>query len=224
MSSLEITLAVISVVSFVGALPQVWGQSWKDVYKYHVEKTLRWSDIVVAYKSVVAQMNKLQFSPIAIIGIGRGGIIAAGLICSELINSEIVEDVSTSTDQKEISKVKIGVINSSIKLRSTKPTLDKYESKIDTIRFSLPSISLNPTDKVLLVIAQQFTGNSLNDSIKILVDECKIPRENIRTAALIRYSSFNYFHLYHTPDFVGLITKENKNVPWKIKENNTNRY
>ncbi len=223
MSMLERILAIISVIGFIGALPQIWGQSWRDIWLYYVEGTLPWSDIVKAYKNVVRQMKDEGFSPTAIIGVGRGGIISAGLICSELVTAGIVDDNSRNVAEKEIPKIKIGVINSNLRLRSGNRIHRNMESNLDYIELSTPSIVLDPNDKVLLVVAQHFTGKSLQDAVKILLDECKISRDGIYTAALLQYRHKN-IKSYHTPDFYGLDANISKTVPWKEKKRNTDRY
>lgn len=223
MSTLEKWLAIISVVGFIGSLPQIWGQSWKDIWLYHIEGTLPWKDVMKAYKKIVNQLREDNVSPTAIIGVGRGGIISAGLICSELVTAGIVNDEPSATNSKPIPKIRVGVINSNINLRPRTRVKNYTDSNLDYIEFSAPSIMLDENDKVLLVVAQHFTGKSLQDAVIILVEECNVPRENIYTAALFKYNHKN-IKSYHTPDYFGINTKISKTVPWKDRKGNTDRY
>lgn len=210
MSNLEIALAILSTTGFLIALPQIWGKSWKDFWQYYIRgTTLTWNEVGVAYDNVVNQMKEDSFTPTLIIGVGRGGAIGAGLVCSELVTNNLREN---KEDVNSTPPIKIGIINSVIKKRKNR--------EIDDIQFTPPTIEADSNEKILLIIGQSFSGESLRDARKML-EKYNLPEDSLKTATLFIYKKNS--NIKHTPNYVGLTVHDHKTVPWKDVRKNTDR-
>ncbi len=224
MSSTEVALAILSVIGFMGALPQIWGSNWKDIWLYYQNGVLSWNTVHKAYINLVAKLKTEGFVPTAIIGIGRGGVVAAGLIGSELLTERLTADME---HRESIQKpIKIGTINSVVSLKGSElrhgELANRLVSRVDKIELTEPEIELRNDDKVLLVVAQHFTGASLNKAMNILLSK-GIRREYIKTATVFWHRHRNV-PLEHEPDLFGLIAGVDKTVPWKDSRISTDRY
>jgi hypoxanthine phosphoribosyltransferase len=223
MTSVEIFLAIVSILSFIGALPQVWGESWRDIWAYRKNGIIPWGDITDAYLRILEKMKSESFLPTTIIGIGRGGMVAAGLVCSGLVNQKLVSNIEKQ-NVEETPKIKIGTINTTIYYRPVFSEIDQTgpKTEIEKITYSEPEVTLDENDKVLLVIAQTFSGESFDKAMAILTAK-GISRKNVRTATILLHELPNLY-LVHTPDYIGMRTTIKKTVPWKNNRISTDRY
>lgn len=222
MLSTETILAILSIIGFIGALPQIWGSSWKDIWVYYKRGTVSWKVVHNAYLKVARELKHDAFSPTAIIGVGRGGIVSAGLLSSELVTERLVTENTGKDDVIRTPPIKIGVINSVVYLKRDVHRPDGLTVTVDKIEFIDPDINLEQQDKVLLVVAQSFTGSSLNKAVQMIVRK-GVPRENIKTAAIFLYKHKNIAR-EHTPDIFGKVIEINKTMPWKNNDASTDRY
>ncbi|HOE69476.1 MAG TPA: hypothetical protein PLE10_02965 [Brevefilum sp.] len=223
MTILEVILIIISIVGFIGALPQIWGSDWRAIYRYQISGIISWDQVNEAYLRVFSLVKEQSFTPSVIVGIGRGGIVAAGLLCSEFINKACI--IENTQAEETIPKIKIGVINSIVhykKFFAPEPNSHGLKSQIEGIELISPELELNKDDKILLVVAQNFIGQSIKDAKNLILSK-GIPIENIKTAALVCHEHPNIDVNYH-PDFIGFRTKINKTMPWKSKKRNTDRF
>ncbi len=63
----------ITIVGFLVAIPQFWGDSWQGVWKLLVDKSIPWEQVQEAQRNLVEKLNDSGFFPTVIIGIGREG-------------------------------------------------------------------------------------------------------------------------------------------------------
>lgn len=224
MTALEIILAIISVVGFIGTVPQIWGSDWGNIIEYYFKGKISWDQVNRAYLRVAQNVKRQAFSPTVIIGVGRGGMVAAGLLCSEFIKKGAMR-YGSNPQKTQTPKIKIGVINSTIYFKDNHNNfIDEsgLRTVVEEIVLHDPEVKLEANDKVLLVGAQAFSGQSLKDAKNLVIKKGVLP-ENIVTAVLFRHNHPRINLKYH-PDIVGMNTKISKTVPWKNEETNTDRY
>jgi hypoxanthine phosphoribosyltransferase len=224
MNTVDITLGVVSIISLLIALPQIFGSNWKDLYALIFEGKVSWSDIQKASNKVIKELRKENFSPTCILGIGRGGALATGLLSSEFNKHIIIED-SNKEQRSTTGNLKIGVINSKVYLKKDKTHNDldnEIISRVDKIEYSNIDIKLSLSEKILVMTAQSYRGESFQKIIEKLV--CLgIKRENIRTATLF-WHTHKQISVLHEPDIYGIKISINKTMPWKDSKYNTDRY
>lgn len=224
MDKMDITLGIITVVSFLIALPQIFGSNWKDLYAFVFEGKVAWNVIQKASSKIIKDLYREDFSPTCILGIGRGGALATGLLSSEFNKHIIIED-SEKDQQSVTANLKIGVINSKVYLKKDKLRDDlenKIISRIERIEYSDVDIKLSSNDKVLIITAQSYRGESFQKILEKL-DRIGIPRDNIRTATLF-WHRHKQINVLHEPDMYGKIISISKTMPWKDSKYNTDRY
>jgi hypoxanthine phosphoribosyltransferase len=224
MTALEIILTVISFVGFIGTVPQIWGSDWGNIFEYYFKGRISWDQVNRTYLKVARSVKGQPFSPTVIIGVGRGGMVAAGLLCSEFIK-KVAMRYGSNPQKTQTPKIKIGVINSTIYFKDNHNNFidnSGLRTVVEEIVLHDPEVTVEPNDKVLLVGAQTFSGQSLKDA-KNLVVKKGVPPENILTATLFHHKHPRIDIKYH-PDIVGMNTKISKTMPWKNEESNTDRY
>lgn len=223
---METALAILAIVGFVGSLPQFWGSSWKSIVQYYYGGILSWESVHRSALRIINKLEKESFSPSVIIGIGRGGILGAGLIGSELTR-KYLSNIHQFGQDDLFPNIKIGVINSKVIFkseRSEKKSNGTLSPRIERIEFANDdlNVEINDADKLLLLVAQNFTGGSLEKALISFLDK-DIKRENVRTASLFWYKD-KKIRCSHDPDVFGEIISVSKTMPWKIKEDSTDRY
>lgn len=224
MNKVEITLGIITLISFFIALPQIFGSNWKDLYSLILEGKVSWTLVQSSSNIIIRELYIEKFFPTCILGIGRGGVLATGLLSSEFNKHVIVED-SEKDMPSTSANLKIGVINSKIYLKKEKNHEDfgnKIVSRVDKIEYSDINININSHEKVLIITAQSYSGESFQN----ILDKLKligIPRENIRTVTLF-WHRHKQINILHEPDIYGKIISINKTMPWKDSKHNTDRY
>lgn len=217
---------VIGVIGLIVAVPQVWGMSWKDVWYYYIRGVVPWHIVHKTTRDVVAKLDRDSFAPTMIVGIGRGGVLCAGLLCSELIRQELITDSQDPISEAQTTQIRLGIINSKVVLK--KPTSvesvgrTSIVSRIERIELSEGSIILEPDEKILLIVAQCFTGTTLKEALQIFTRK-GLPRDSIKTAAFFLQFPPNVTRLHH-PDIYGREVKTNQTMPWKGTEKTTDRF
>jgi hypoxanthine phosphoribosyltransferase len=175
---------------------------------------------------VAEELQKQNFQPDLIIGVGRGGIIAAGLLCSELTGEKLVESSKKGVREIQSPKIRLGTLNSTVFLKDTLRQIGaekgEFYSRIDRIVLSEVDMDIAEDEKVLLIVAQNFTGSTLGKAKNVLLTQ-RVSRSNIKTAALFWHKHEN-ITLEHEPDFFGSAIPIDKTMPWKYHEINTDRY
>ena len=227
MSLIEIILSILAIIGFLGALPQLWGSDWKKIWLYKYKGIISWSYVHKNILKVIENLRKEDFHPNLIIGVGRGGIISSGLLCSELTGEELVESSKKIVSKIHSPQIKLGTINSTIFLKGTIPQQTKREgkklfSRVDKIELSDVSVEITRNDKILVIVAQNFTGSTLERATKILLKK-GVPRDNICTATLFWHKHKN-MNIKHEPDIFGTIISIDKTMPWKYHDITTDRY
>ncbi|MCK5000739.1 MAG: hypothetical protein KAS23_14450 [Anaerohalosphaera sp.] len=229
---MENILIILTIIGFVGALPQIWGSSWKTIWLYYYRGAISWDIVHDAALDVLRKMKDKDFNPTVIIGIGRGGIVAAGLLCSEMVRSKLASATDLEKSIPTLPPVRLGIVNTNIifKVPGTTIALDDRQrsiSKIDSIQLSDLDISLATDDKVVIIVSQNFTGTTLEKVLKLIIGK-GVQRENIRTIALFwqRHQRNDNHHLtgFHEPDIYGRVIPEKKTMPWKSKHTSTDRF
>lgn len=213
MTRLEISLAILTVIGFVGSLPQFWGQSWKDVLYYAGRRVFSWDKIFNGIETIFEELVKSEFKPSVIVGVGRGGAIASGMLAS-LFTKEQLEDSSLLGNQ-----LKIGTINTVYRLRPR--TFFDQKSEVEEFLLTEPTLKFTKEDKVVLIVSQSFTGSTLKEAIR-KVENQGVPKGYIITASVISYSVKQVGEKY-TPQIIGMQGKLGWTVPWKDKDLNTDR-
>lgn len=210
----------IGVIGFVVGLPQSWGSNWKEIYLYYYKGIVSWKAVHKAALKVIKNLNKDQFRPNVIVGIGRGGAICAGILCSEIMSDLLFESQDTGVTKSDL---KLGVINSTIFFKQAYPVSAKNAlvTRIDKIELGELSMKLSQNDKILLVIAQHFTGSSLEKAIQKLKDQ--IGRDNIKTVAFFWHQN-EHVRVTHDPDIIGEVIPVGKTMPWKSPIKSTDRF
>lgn len=226
---MQVLLAVIALLGFIGTSPQFWGSSWKDIYHYKIKGSVPWDMVHQASLNLIARMREEGFSPTVVAGIGRGGIIAGGLIASEIIRHKISTDQRTSNSILTLPKLRIASINTNVVFKplGSVASSDSYNRvSIDRIDVSEGDCTLLHDDKVLLLVAQNFTGATLEKTIAFVLAK-GLPRENVKTATLFwqkpKGMDPNHIADAHQPDIFGMVIASSKTMPWKSKNASTDR-
>ena len=227
MGKIEIIISFIGILSFIGAVPQLWGSNWKKIYLYHLKGIISWETVHKSILKIAHNKEIENFQPTLIFGVGRGGIICSGLFCSELISEELI--VKSKKEGKNIHspKIKLETINSTIYLKDSNIKQIKGKSKfltssIDKIELSNIDFDIEGIENILVIVAQNFTGSTLEKATNMLLKK-GVRRECIKTVAIFWHKHEN-INIVHVPDFVGNTTSINKTMPWKIKDITTDRY
>jgi hypoxanthine phosphoribosyltransferase len=226
----ETLLAWLTILGFITAMPQIWGSSWLDLFRSLFFGTVRWETIHKAAHIVTTQIKEQGFRPSFVFGVGRGGIIAAGLVCSEMVKSTL----RRSTDKPEtptLPNIKLAIINTTVVFKAVEHEADRGGtrggSRIDKIDVLPIDIAPGSEDRILLIVAQNFTGATLEKSVAMLIKK-GIQRGNIRTAALFWQKAKrldpNHVSDTHEPDYYGPIIPLRMTMPWKSKKDSTDRF
>ena len=219
-------LAVLTVLGFIGSAPQFWGSNWKSIWIYNKNGLLSWEMVHTSAKNIISSLHKEHFEPDVIVGIGRGGVITAGLLASELTKNQLISQVQNEKNPYPSTHIRIEIINSKIFLKKQELYQNADEnnvsSKVDKIELNNADIHVNQQEKILIVVAQSFTGNTLAHALEIM-DKNGIPRDNIKTASLFCHQ-YQHVRPSHVPDISGKNIGINKTLPWKNKNINTDRY
>ncbi len=227
MTTTEAVLAVLTVVGFAGSVPQLWGSNWSDIWLYYRRGIIPWEKVHKGVCRLIAKMRAANYNPSVVIGVGRGGIICAGLVCSELTTETLVEGRRSGEAKVKSPKIRLETINSTVHLkdRTALPSSqagDRLVSHVDSIELSADDLTLDKDDRILLVVAQNFTGNSLQRAADIVMAR-GIPRDNIVTACVFWQRDENVTQV-HEPDLYGATASIRKTMPWKYSEVNTDRF
>ena len=227
MGWIEIILAILAVVSFSTALPQLWGSNWKEIWLYHHKGIISWNTVHKSILEVIDKLQKEDFKPSLIVGVGRGGIICSGLLCSELTGDELVESSKRRKKGIQTPKIKLETINSTIFLkdarsRQIRDKREKLSSMVDKIELSDVNVDIAKNERILVVVAQSFTGSTLEKATDILLSKGAL-RDNIRTVSVFWHKHKN-ISIAHEPDIFGRIVSIDKTMPWKYHEITTDRY
>jgi len=224
----ELILISIGVLGFLGSLPQFFGSNWIDIYRYGFKGKISWDLVHKSSQRLLVKMREEGFNPTVVVGIGRGGVIAAGLIASEITRRKIVFDQYTINKIPELPQLRLATINTNVVFKSIVSTKDggKQSIMVDRIILNEGNCSLNQDDKVLLLVAQNFTGTTLEKAITFVVAK-GVLRENVKSATLFwqKLKGVEPSHLLdtHQPDFYGMVIASSKTMPWKIKDSSTDR-
>ncbi len=224
MNNIELTLGIISFISFLIAFPQIFGSNWKEFSELIFQGKVSWNEIQKASNKIAKELRKEGVTPTCILGIGRGGALATGLLSSEFVKNIIIKD-SGEVEKIINNNLRIGVINTKIYLKKDKikdEIANQVISRIDKIEYSDVDLKLNKSDKILIVTAQSYRGESFQKIINKLVS-LGIDRGNIISATLF-WHRHRQIEVLHEPDLYGKILSINKTMPWKDAKHNTNRY
>ena len=224
MSILEIIFGITTLLGFIVALPQLWGRNWKNIAQYYSKGIISWENVHKASLNIVFKIKERGFKPNLIIGVGRGGILAAGLLCSELTQKELIKDTVKGKSHLQ-TKIRICVIDSKVFFKNT-DTLNKnhnqLQTSIDRIEQSEIDFNIDPQDKILVVVSQNFKGETLLNTINKLLEK-GVSRDNILSVALF-WHKHKYIEIIHEPDLFGYVLSIEKTMPWKDYQINTDRY
>ena len=226
MSWTEVALAVVALVGFLGALPQLWGSNWKRIWQYHCRGIVSWDAV---HRSILSLMDKLRrdrFDPTMVVGIGRGGILCSGLLCSELTGEGLVRNAQERGPLLS-RKIKLHAVNSTVHMKQRLPEGirghgSELVAKVDRIDVDDVGVDVVESDKVLLLVAQTFTGTTLEKATSSLVAR-GVPRNNIRSASVFWHRHRN-IETVHVPDVFGRTLSISKTMPWKNRGVTTDRY
>ncbi len=197
---------LLGIIGFIGGLPQLWGSSWREIWLYHYRGIISWRKVHHTVIEVKRKLDEISFKPDIIIGIGRGGTICAGLLCSELMR-----EVNGYHPQIE-------VVNSKVTFKRIPNEMKTEVDKIELSQEDFRELDLNPSQKILILIAQSFTGHSLKEALDQVLAK-QIPRENIKTVALFWHTSPKVnVKVVHKPDIIGDKLPIGKTTPWKIHQ------
>ena len=227
MEWVEIILSILAVVGFLAALPQLWGSDWKEIWLYHHKGIISWDIVHKGILKVIDKLQKEDFRPDLIVGVGRGGIICSGLLCSELTCDELVDNSKRGKKGIRTPTIKLGTINSTVFLKDTRSKQIREErrklsSRVDKIELSDVNVEIAENEKILVIVAQNFTGSTLEKATNMLLSK-KVPRDNIRTVTVFWHKHEN-ISIVHEPDIFGKIIPIDKTMPWKYHEITTDRY
>lgn len=219
-------LAAIAITGFIGALPQFWGYSWRDIYRYVLQGALPWDTVHDAAIQLLEKLNRSGFEPTVVIGVGRGGILAAGLLSSELTRTRLITQSRQSGKTPHVPVLRIGTMNTNVVFKpQVAETSKQQRALVDRIDVEEIDCAIQPDDRVLLLLAQNFTGATLEKAAALIAHK-GIPREQVKTATLFwQKPKLDQYHLpdAHEPDLFGMIVNASKTMPWKSKEASTDR-
>ena len=222
---MTLILTIIAIIGFIGTLPQFWGHNWKDIYRYTLLGSVPWDTVHEATLKLLQKITASGFNPTVVVGIGRGGILAAGLLCSEITRSKLIVQ-SRQADTQHVPSLRIGTMNTKVIFKSQLP--DKPGKKlllVDRIDLEEIDCTIQPEDRILLILAQNFTGATLEKAVSLIVSR-GVPRKNVVTATLFwQKPQFEQHHVpdAHEPDMFGMILAPTKTMPWKSKYVSTDR-
>lgn len=224
---MNVILAVIAIVGFIGTFPQFFGSSWGDIYRLLVKGTIPWDVVHEAALKLLNRMRNDDFIPTVVVGIGRGGILATGLICSEYVRGKLSSDMRKLDTAPELPLLRIATINTTVvfKMRPIGRDVQPRRALVDRIDLHEIDCVLSLEDRILLLVAQNFTGSTLEKAVA-LIEAKGISRENIKTATLFwQKPKVEERHLadVHEPDLFGMVIPASKTMPWKSKLTSTDR-
>lgn len=227
MRLVDTILSALAFVGFVGAFPQLWGSDWRRIWLYHCKGIIPWSAAQRGIQNIMNQLREQNFCASLIVGVGRGGIICAGLLCSELTGRELVERSKEKQAKARSPKIRLDAINSTVFLKEVRPKNDKGESgqlvsRVDKIELSDINVDIREDDKIVLIVAQSYTGGTLEKATDVLLKK-GAKRENIKTATLF-WHQHQKINMVHEPDIFGMVMPLNKTPPWKLHDISTDRY
>jgi len=227
-NALKIILTILPFLTFIG-IPQIWASNWKEVFNHIINGILPWRRIFKSIRVIKKQIDRIQFEPTIIIGIGRGGLISAGLILSEITNQKLKESKERNERILQTPNIRVEHMLTLTKLKTfdeisaTRNKRHNISENIESQKVLDNGLSAQRGDKVLLIIAQSYQGTSLSQGLEILIKK-GIPRENIKTATLFLFE-VKGIPTVHDPDIIGAIVKNTRmTMPWKNPYLNTDRY
>lgn len=218
---------IISVVFGLLGIPQLWGSNWKEIWYYYYKGILSYDIVHKSILKIIEQLRKESFQANLIIGLGRGGILCAGILCSELTGEDLVKSTIEKKEEKHSTHIKLGTINTVIIVKNPSAARKGEEnglsSAVENIELTEINANVERNDKILLVTAQNFSGNSLFDALQKIITEKGVNRDNIKTIAIFWHKHKN-LKVVHTPDIWGKIISIKKTMPWKSYKVTTDRY
>jgi len=207
------------VLSFILALPQIWGSCWKNILQY-ICGTIPWQEVHKTVLTVVEKLMAERYDPTLILGVGRGGVVAAGLVCSEIIRIKL-RDFKTIGSLPSLPKIRLGIINTNILFKPI--TSPPTKLRVDRVELIPPEAEVKSDDKILIITTQNFTGSTLEKAIA-MVEKMGATRENIKSAALFWQRPLTTDdQSAHEPDIFGEVIGKQKTMPWKSKTASTDR-
>ncbi len=211
---------IAASLALIIAMPEIMGSNWKEVWLFYYKGLLSWKTVEKSLSKVIKEINRRRIVPEVIIGVGRGGVIAAGMLSNEFIEEVLMEDVKNKKHKTMTPSIQILSINTTIFMRT-----DSGNRRIEEIKVNMDN-DINLVDKtILVVVAQTYTGQTLREAVHLLTER-GIQRENITTVSLFKYKHKRNLRpeIVHEPDIFGEEVSAEKTVPWKNADLNTDRY
>lgn len=222
--SITFIAAILAMASVIIAFPQILGKNWRDIWLHYKKGIISWDEVHESNLSVKRRLKDVNFQPNYIIGIGRGGTIAAGLLCSELTGGSLVKGSKMDDEKIRTPKINLDTINSTLYLRDDlSKKLKNEQGRLDRTELSNLNINISEDRKVLLIIAQSFSGSTLEKATNMVLKK-GVERKNLRTATLFWQKQERNIDIVHEPDIYGKIISTDKTMPWKRHKVTTDRY
>ena len=218
---MEITLAIIAFLGFVGSFPQFIGWDWRQIWRSVVQGIVPWEEVHRTVRDAIARsLERGHFAPDLIVGVGRGGLICAGLLCSELTGVELERNGQAV---QHSTRIRLASIDTKATLRFL-PSADASRTySVEQIAVGEFEESVNGAEKVVLIVAQSFTGATLNASREKLIAK-GIKQENIRTVSTFVQRIPSTQSAVYTPDICGKVISAKRTMPWKAYKVTTDRF
>ncbi|HAN41563.1 MAG TPA: hypothetical protein DCQ12_06590 [Candidatus Cloacimonas sp.] len=215
---------VLGLVLAVLGIPQLWGSDWKTVIKSakFFKSSLPWEKVVKDTELIAKDIINSGFIPTDIIGIGAGGAICASLMYRYFDKSIRVDDHNIVNQ----SDINLQVLDTVVKMLPDYFMQDGgIKTKIKSIEIRGNTIDVNQDSKILLVVAQTYTGETLSRGAEFLV-AAGANKDNIKTISIYTYNDIilskcaSEYQIISTKKAIPL----RKTMPWKTKDNSTDRY
>lgn len=195
--------------------------NWVQIWYLLAQGRISWEEVHRVVRDQIArQLQAKNAVPDLIVGIGRGGLICAGMLCSELTGRELERN---GKDDEHSTRIRLASIDTQAIIAFTDGGAGKRTYSVERIEVGAFDESFQPTEKIALVVAQSYTGFTLNEARQRLIAQ-GVPEENITMIAAFLQRVPPNQSVITLPDIKGKVVSARKTMPWKTHKITTDRY
>jgi len=218
-NNLTLILTAIGTILAILGIPQIFGMLWKDILGKLLHGRLSWKEVERLVADIAEKMKNDR--PDLILGVGRGGITSAGLLCSKLTNDGSLRLGTIKT--QDSPKIKIETINTVRQVTAENPEENEVGKITFSYFFQVEDIDFDISQwnekKVLIIIGETVTAQTLRDTRDKIINECtsKGVKIDMKYATLVLHNTKRN-HSEVDTGFINYIGKTYKGkiiMPWK---------
>jgi len=212
---------IVGILGLLFGLPQIAGKNWVQIWRLVVRGRISWEEVhKVVCDSIAHELEKCDLVPDLIVGVGRGGLICAGLLCSELTGEELERNGQAV---QHTTRIRLASIDTKATLRFVDRTSASRSYSVEEIQVGEFEETVIGDEKVVLIVAQSFTGATLKEARDKLVAK-GIKDENITMISAFLQKVPPTQTVSLTPDISGKVISAKKTMPWKTHKVTTDRF